>query len=105
MYEQETQIMAAGFIQGQHTYITMIVACIVANNQGWLVFMVWCLTKLIPYTMRVSRQKSFVLFVLFYMSMKLFHIEVQALFKYGFKRKYEGFCKSFFSKVCVYNLL
>ena len=27
-----------------------------------------------------------------------------ALFKYGFKRKYEGFCECFFAKVCVYNL-
>ena len=27
-----------------------------------------------------------------------------ALFKYGFKRKYEGFCESFFVKVYMYNL-
>ena len=38
MYEQETQIMAAVFI-------TMIVACIVATNQGGLLFMVRHLIK------------------------------------------------------------
>ena len=77
VYEQETQIMATGFIQGQRTYIAMIVSCIVATNQGGIVFMVRCLTKLIPYTMKVSRQKRFAVFMLFYMSVKLFHMKVQ----------------------------
>ena len=38
MHEQETQIMAVAFI-------TMIVACIVATNQGQLLVTVWNLTK------------------------------------------------------------
>ena len=63
----------------------------------------------LPYTMKVLRQKSFMVFTVFSMSAKLLYYIKNffnmALFKYGFKRKYVGFCENFFAKVCMYNLL
>ena len=53
----------------------------------------------------VSRQKSFMVFVLFACSRSYLICKFKmALFIYGFKRKYEGLCERFFTKVCVYNL-
>ena len=59
----------------------------------------------LPYTMKVLRQKSFVVLCFLHVR-KTLYIKVQddAVLVYGFKRKYEGFHESFFVKVCVYNL-
>ena len=55
--------------------------------------------------MKVLRQKSFMVFTVFTWLHNFFICKFKmALFKYGFKRKYVGFHKSFIAKVCVYNL-
>ena len=82
-------------------YVYIYAKFIAANFFCLLVLYISCSDVL--YTMKVSRQKSFAVFMIFSMSAKLFYFKM-ALFKYGFKRKYVGFHESFFTKVCVYNL-
>ena len=72
---------------------------IAANFFCLLVLYISCSDVL--YTVKVLRQKSFAVFVIFSMSAKLFYFKM-ALFKYGFKRKYVGFCESFSQRsVCT----
>ena len=56
------------------------------------------------YTLKVPRQKSFVVFTLFCMSVKLFYMKVQdgtALFKYGFKKSMRDSVKVFSKGLCI----